>query len=333
MRILTAILPLFLCTVAYANTWTTDLQQYFVRRKPPMLFQGIKAGAFSPDRRTIALALQDGRLQMLRLSDLATNSSFDLGAIAGQASRPIGALAYSPNRPILAAAFPESRLVILYNTAKQKLIQRIQTGFTPQRLRFSAGGKFLLVGPDQGKDKWQMVYNVMRHKTVLAVRNPVVGAISRDERFLYYTNPEMDSNNLVEFSLQTEQTVRNRPISRFAAGSKISSLRILRNHKMLLGYRDRVVLIGREMQTIHAIIMTGDHAVDCIEARGDERFLLLGNAAGWKICYIPSKVLLPSTPLQQPCRAKLYPGGGYFLLITATGSGEIHPLPQFSNRK
>lgn len=324
---------LFLVTASLtAGMWTTELQQYFIHRKPPLRFSGVAAADFSPNRRTIALARNDGRLQLIRLSNLKTNSHFDLGAIAGKPGQTTAALAFSPNRPILAAAYPGANKVILYNTAKQKLIQRIKTHFAPQRLRFSPGGRFLLIGADKYRDRWLHVQNIMRQKAVLAVKNPVVGAVTRDERFFYYTNPAIDNNNLVEFSLLSEQTIRNRPISRFAAGQQLLSLHVLRNHKLLFGYADRAVLVDRALKTMENIIMTGNHPVDCIAARGDERFLLLGNKNGWKICYLPSRVILPAAPLQQQCRAALYPGGSYYLLVKEDGSAAIHPLPAFTRK-
>ena len=292
--------------------WASDMDSWYLEKKIDWNLPGARGATFTPDGRQAVISLTNGGLAFIDLRNQKVRHVLDFSFLVGHDDALPQSVAVSP-LGMIAAAFPERHEIILIDRAKMRITERIKTSFPPRQIRFSAQGKFLFIGNSRETQTWPAIYAVQRKQYLLSRVEPMVADTSRDDRYLYLYDPA--KNSVRWLVSDTLETVRYFPLTAVSLSGRPLSIRVLRDHRIAIGYRGSLVITDRYIQSAEMVHPAEELEVALIEPSHDNRFIVFGSGDDLRIL---STVNNLSQGLALPDGVKdvgTYPNGNYLLYL------------------
>jgi hypothetical protein len=297
-----------------ANTpqWVNEIDSWFIRQKAPWYMTGTQNSTFSFDGRQAFLSMADGGLAIVDLRDQTVRSIIDFSMLLGHDGAQPDAVAAS-STGLIAAAFPIRHEILLIDQGRMRVVERIKTPFPPLALRFSTLGRYLFIGSQKDTHTWSSIYSVQRREYTLSRITPMICDMSRDDRYIYIYDEEL--NSLRWITAESQQTIRNFSLSAISPAGEPYTMKVLRDHRIAIGFRSSVVISDRYLRQIELthIAPQNTGAVSFIEPGHDNRFLIFGRRGALHILSLVDNL---SHTLQIPANAGsvgVYPKGNYIM--------------------
>lgn len=306
-----------------SGRWTSEMDGWYLEKKTDWKLAGAKGASFTPDGRQAVIALTNS-LAFVDLRDQRIRHVLDFSLLRGHEDTSPQAVAVSP-LGIVAVAFPDQHEVILIDRVRLRISERIKTAFPPRQVRFSPQGKYLFIGNSPSKHTWPAIYSVSRRHYLLSRVEPMIVDISRDDRYLYLY--DASKNSIRWLVSDTLETVRYFPLTPVSRAGRPLSLRILRDHRIAIGYRGSLVLTDRYLQHSEMVHTADDIEVSLLEPSHDNRFLVFGSSGRLRVLSFANNT---SEELALPERIRelgTYPNGNYLLYLDSErGNAGILPI-------
>jgi len=313
-------------SIPMRSSWKTPLNSYFSHKRKLWIVPHAIDGAFSPDGKKAALALQDGTTTLFRLRDQKKLAVFDCRLVqGGDFSTPI-CLAFSPDGSRLAIGFKRCPIVLIVNIEKQKLYNKIKLPFQPQRLRFSPLGRYLLTSDNKKRAGWRMIYSFYRKKRIFFASRPLPCTFSRNDRYFFIAKPVKKEWRISIMESGTSRQIKLKTIPSMGIFRPPLTLRSLRDHRIFIGFQGLFSLGNRFLTGITSSKRTIGHDNGWILPLSGTGMLISGGSGLWKIIRLDNgKSALLNLPAGSHC-LDTYPKG-YAVLFHLSRDNSIRIKP------
>lgn len=322
--LLLAALPLAASSPTEMGIWRTELDIWF-RNNAAWTIPQARDAVFSPDGTTMAVALLNGTVELVRIRDKKTLTVFDCSlAQEDDFTRPV-CLDFSPDGSRLAIGFWSGRTILIADIKEQRILRRIKTTLLPRRLSFSPLGRHLLVAGTNDNSGWNQVYGFFGGKMIFDSSVPVPLTFSREDRYIYRIRVEQNSRNLVMQESDTGRAIK--VLNWFSLGvmRRPLVLHSLRDHRILIGFSGQLSLADRFFTEITGTRPTGRHVNAFLLTMADARHLVSTGAGSSRLYRLHDGRW---SPLPLPAGAmprSAHPGGNAILWYNAQdNSVSIH---------
>jgi len=319
ISIATILLSVVTCSLLASRTdpstsgrWASEMDGWYLEKKTDWNLAGAKGATFTPDGRQAVISLTNGGLAFVDLRDQRIRHVLDFSLLVGHDDSRPQSVAVSP-MGMVAAAFPERHEVILIDRTRMRISERIKTAFPPRQVRFSAQGKYLFIGNSSSSHTWPAIYSVLRKQYLLSRIEPMVADMSRDDRYLYLYDPA--KNSVRWLVSDTLETVRYFPLTAVSLSGRPLSMRILRDHRIAIGYRGSLVLTDRYLQSAEMVHAADDVEISLIEPSHDNRFLVFGTTGKLRVLSIMNNISHGLALPEGVREVGTYPNGNYLLYL------------------
>ena len=266
-----------------SGRWRTPLDSWFLKQRKPWTVAGGVDGAFTPDGKKAAIALENGTVTLFRLRDKKKLAVFDCSLVQnGNFRKPI-CLTFSPDGSRLAIGFKGERTVLLVNISLQKLYRRIPLPFPPERLRFSPLGRYLMASDTSTRSGWRHVYSFFKKKPVYRAARALPCTFSRNDRYFFVAEPIRREWRISMIESGSGKRVRLQTIPAMGVMRPPLILRSLRDHRILIGFQGMFSIGTRFLTRITGSRRTPGHDNGWLLPMSGTDLIISGGSGIWKI--------------------------------------------------